>query len=449
MITYQHPFTVISPVDPAKLEYLRVLLDSIQQPDIESNTLVPFPKIRSVHFARFVLLECDVDRFPVQLVFSTDFDGDERAHIAELLSEAQAGLEQIYQCCEGFSGDLPAYWAAHQVPIQAFYNGHPGSSVAQIRQENALRQAIADYLNQAYQDGVVQQLQPGQVKKMVAAFIGQNSDFSWALRDKGLSSFQQFLFHRRALMAGIATAIGLLLLAGFTLVQVCKLLRIPLGLAVLAVIASVGGAALVGKRKLNRLENTDLIEDETPTPRHVGVLMDAENFQVQNQLSHLVEIKPGRFRRGLLKFVLKSINFLARTFFNKGELGSIPSIHFARWVMTDQDRRLLFFSNFDGSWENYLGDFVDKAAVGLTAVWSNTRNFPRSHNLIQAGARDEHQFKEWARHLQVSTQVWYSPYKKLSVQNINNNAHIRAGLFRQMDDAQAQAWLDRIFRHTS
>lgn len=170
---------------------------------------------------------------------------------------------------------------------------------------------------------------------------------------------------------------------------------------------------------------------------------------MQNQLTHLVEIKPGRFRLRLLKFVLGSINYLARTYFNKGELGGIPSIHFARWVITDHDKRLLFFSNFDGSWENYLGDFVDKAAVGLTAVWSNTKNFPRAKNLVQEGAQDEQQFKEWARHLQISTQVWYSAYKKLSVQNINNNALIRSGLFREMDEVKSQAWLDRIFHYKS
>lgn len=104
-----------------------------------------------------------------------------------------------------------------------------------------------------------------------------------------------------------------------------------------------------------------------------------------------------------------------------------------------------FFSNFDGSWESYLGDFVDKAATGLTAVWSNTKDFPRSRNLVQKGARDEQRFKEWARELQIPTQVWYSAYKSLSVQNINNNALIYAGLHKKMTEEEAQIWLDRIY----
>jgi hypothetical protein len=172
--------------------------------------------------------------------------------------------------------------------------------------------------------------------------------------------------------------------------------------------------------------------------------MMSENFVVQNQLTHLVEVKPGSFRRRTLKFVLGAINLLAKILFNRGTLGGIPSIHFARWVMIDDDKRLLFFSNFDGSWENYLGDFVDKAAVGLTGVWSNSKNFPKTENLISKGATDEQHFKEWARQHQIPTQVWYTAYKGLSVENINNNSAIRRGLFRKISEAKARQWLKRI-----
>ena len=56
--------------------------------------------------------------------------------------------------------------------------------------------------------------------------------------------------------------------------------------------------------------------------------------------------------------------------------------------MIDNGRRLLFLSNFDGSWENYLDDFIDKASIGLTGVWSNTLKFPRTYFLVLGGASD-------------------------------------------------------------
>ena len=445
MISYQNPLTIIAPVKLSELSKLRNLLKGIQYPDVEANMLVPFYKMRSIHFARFVVIDCEKDRFPVQLAFSTNYDGDEKTHVSELISIAKDGLKQIYRCCEGFAGNLHGYWADHKVSVNAFYNGHPGISVNQIIQENALRSAIADYLNQLYLNGTFNHLSAIQIKNMVSSFIRKNDDFEWAIRDQGLSYFQRFIFQRKTFIAELIKIFGILLLVGFSIFEICKLLKISVKAVFFILFVSFGAGFLSLKRKLNQLENIDVVNIEAPSSGHLQELLHAENYQVQNQLTHLVEIKPGYFRLNLLKFVLSFINILAKTYFNRGELGSIPSIHFARWAIIDKDKRLIFFSNYDGSWESYLSDFVDKAAVGLTSVWSNTKNFPKSRNLLQEGARDEQQFKEWARHLQITTQVWYSAYKTLSVQNINNNALIRSGLFRKMDEIQAQAWLDRIF----
>ncbi len=37
-----------------------------------------------------------------------------------------------------------------------------------------------------------------------------------------------------------------------------------------------------------------------------------------------------------------------------GFLGTIGTIHFARWVTMPGSRDLVFLSNYDGSWESYL-----------------------------------------------------------------------------------------------
>ncbi len=91
-----------------------------------------------------------------------------------------------------------------------------------------------------------------------------------------------------------------------------------------------------------------------------------------------MSLRPGPLRALSTRVVLAAIDFLAHEIFTRGSLGNISSIHFARWVLIDEGRRLLFFSNYDGSWEKHLGDFIDKAAVGLTSVWSNTEGFPKT-----------------------------------------------------------------------
>ena len=154
-----------------------------------------------------------------------------------------------------------------------------------------------------------------------------------------------------------------------------------------------------------------------------------------------MEIKPGWFRLLTLKLVLTAIAYLAKTFFNKGKLGGISSIHYARWIIIDNGKRLLFFSNFDGSWESYLGDFVDKAAEGLTGIWSNSLHFPSTRFLLWKGARDEQRFKSWARSKQITTNVWYSAYPKLTVTNIANNRQIHDGLTHDLNESETKEWL--------
>jgi hypothetical protein len=186
------------------------------------------------------------------------------------------------------------------------------------------------------------------------------------------------------------------------------------------------------------------VEDALPDPADVQELAKREDRRPQNHLASVTMVKPGVFRFALLKTVLGAIELLGRHVYYKGSLGGIPSIHFARWAMINDGKQLLFLSNFDGSWEHYLGEFIDQAADGLTAVWSNSVNFPRTKNLIQGGAADEQRFKAYARKSQTYTQVWFSAYPFLSVANVRNNAAIRQQLWGAMSDSVVDAWLRRF-----
>ena len=112
--------------------------------------------------------------------------------------------------------------------------------------------------------------------------------------------------------------------------------------------------------------------------------------------------------------------------------------------MIDNGRRLLFLSNFDGSWENYLDDFIDKASIGLTGVWSNTLNFPRTYFLVFGGASDGPRFKAVARDSQTVTNAWYSAYWDQTVQGIDNNSSIREDLLKPLNTIEAAALLQRL-----
>jgi hypothetical protein len=191
-------------------------------------------------------------------------------------------------------------------------------------------------------------------------------------------------------------------------------------------------------------------ERRDPAPRfkpdavYVDQLSSLEDHIGQNAFSAVGLVKPGRFRLLTVRAVLWLVNYGIRHFFNKGQLTGVKTIHFARWVMIDNQRRLAFASNYDGSLESYMDDFIDKVAWGLNAVFSNGVGYPKTDWLLFRGARDELAFKGFLRSHQTPTRVWYSAYPRLTAANIENNAKIRAGLSGEMDGNTAERWLRRL-----
>jgi hypothetical protein len=172
----------------------------------------------------------------------------------------------------------------------------------------------------------------------------------------------------------------------------------------------------------------------------------------QNHLASLTYVKPGIARGCLLRLTLLVIGLLSKFWFNQGDLGGIPTILAARWVLIDGGRRLLFLTNYGGGWESYLNEFIDMGAVkGLNCIWSNTflqapaggrrHAFPQTSFYFWRGAQDEQPFKAYVRHSQIETIVWYSAYPTLSVVNLNSNTDLRQALFKPL----APFELDSVF----
>lgn len=166
---------------------------------------------------------------------------------------------------------------------------------------------------------------------------------------------------------------------------------------------------------------------------------DAPDY-LQNHMTAVSVMKPGILRRLLLGFSFYVISVTARWAFRPGYLGDTGQIHFARWVRIPGTDRLVFFSNYGGSWESYLEDFVTKASAGLTAIWSNTKGFPRTRFLFLDGSRDGDRFKRWARAEQIATPFWYSAYPQLNTTLIRKNSRIRQGLYSARA-SEARDWL--------
>src|SRR3954470_9728839 len=145
---------------------------------------------------------------------------------------------------------------------------------------------------------------------------------------------------------------------------------------------------------------------------------------LHSAITTIVGIKPGQV--GHLRAVLAQ--FAAPGPASPIQL--IGTIHFARWVIIDNDTRLLFISNFDGTWDDYIDEFIEKAADGLNAIWSHCDDFPAG------GSRDREAFKAYIRKYEYQPDVFYSAYPDASVKDIHKALRVRQKFEALLDEFQ-------------
>lgn len=417
---------VTAPVKPDRLIALRTLLASMNAaPGIvdPANPLVPFGQFKTIHVARFVVLEDPTlgDRaiYPhpwpaerVLLAFLGDCDGPGDRLFEQLARDSGPGLKRIFAHCEGFEqgGDLLAWMRAHDTPPATIYVNWAGRTVQQIAEEAALHAALSEELAR------VKPAEPGQDHVQLCRAVGA----------RGLT-----------LSPLVPPS------PGQKLAYILELVSVPLLLLLLSPLLIVIAPFFL--LALRRRERSDPAIEPRPDLAKMRALDARDDHDVTNPFSAIGSLKPGGFRRWLTTVVLWLVNWSARTIYRRGRLARVGTIHFARWVLLDDSRRLFFASNYDGNLESYMDDFINKVAFGLNLVFSNGVGYPRTDFMIVGGAQREQQFKRFLRHHQILTDVWYKAYPGLTTRDLARNGRIRAGFDRgDMSADDARRWLAEI-----
>jgi len=434
-MTPQSCFTVLAPLREGAADELRALLASMTcRPGAADphNALVPFGELERLHFARFVVLEAptagDIAAYgvvpapwPVSLAFLGDCDGPAESFLAELVARAGPGLRRIFGFCRGLSEgeDLLAWMRRHEHPASANYVNWIGRTVRQVREEQALHQALLDHL----QDG------GAPTSRREAPLV---------LRDRLLRFVEtEQKAGRLTLSPEAPTPMD------WRLRNAAHKVGVPLALLLLAPFLLVASPLLAYRLRAHETSDPDL--DFHPEPAHVARLSALEDQDVANQFTIFGDRKPGPFRLWTMTFLLWVLNYSTRHIYNRGYLSRVQTIHFARWVFVDDRKRLLFASNYDGSVESYMDDFINKVAWGINLVFSNGIGYPRTAWLVTRGASDEQRYKRTLRRHQQPTEVWYNAYPGLTAVDLERNARIRQGLERgAMTDREARAWLSLL-----
>jgi hypothetical protein len=429
-MTPQDHFLVVAPVRAGQESPLRALLHSMNaEPGVADpgNLIVPFARFERLHFVRLMLLDDALQadlrihgeeprRLPTCLAFMGDCDGPAGTMLADLAERAGPGLSRIFGHCEGFtrSADLLAWMRARTRPSAASFVNWVGRSVRQIGEESALQRALA-----------------ARVPRRPLAAPGDAERV------------------RRELAAWIATEIGAGRLAltpepptplGWRIEKLAHALAVPL-VAIVALPFLIVAAPFLAWL-LRRRETEDPEFCPRPLAADLETLQELEDRGITNQYTAIGAVKPGRFRRWLLTVLLVLTDYACKQIFTRGFLARVQTIHFAHWFFFDDKTRVVFVSNYDGSHQGYMDDFINKVGWGLNLLFSNGVGWPRTRWLVHGGSRIEQKFKYYQRRHQLPTQVWYKAYPGLALVELKRNHRIREGLEQAtMSDAQALAWL--------
>ena len=368
----QNALTVIVPIALEEVAALKEILHKIGE-DSENN---PFRKTPSTHFARWVILDLDYEpELPLRLLFSSNYDGNFESYMRELVEQIGPETEQIWNKCEGYSAgtakDLARFTQfikQHALKPQVFYIAFRGATVETILNSGKIREQLDLILDFFAVQPLLSQLLAPLYQLAASTPIPAPQSGGSAKQERDNSSQPKLSLRGQVIewLVGIRP----------------------------------------GVRNPNRSKQTKpeliAIEDK------VGL--------VQNQMTIISPLKPQLLPQILVRLFLFITNLQARASY--GSLSGISTIHFARWVIIDHGKNLLFESNYDGSWENYIDDFVAYASVGMNSIWGNAVGFPIG------GARDVEGFKEIIRKYQIPSQVFYSAYSQATVKNILNDLQI-------------------------
>lgn len=343
---------------------------------------IDFPRSRTVHFARLAVLEApELGPERRRLLYSANFDGSIAEHASDLAS-ITATPSSFWGLLEGYTDgqQLSHFLERHRIPFGAYYRAFPRQSVAELKRP-------VDTL------GLSLRHSP---RPLRAARLPP-----------------RWLQHSREVKRWLSRVVPLLA-------------RLPLTLWVLLTIVLRHGLvpSLRAARDINQglgrvawirvfnwaFSNRPAAGPEqslVPVVPSSSMVPVAEDRGAQNELTLLMDIPETALAR--LRVALALIDLYARYLSPPGSLVGISTIHFVRWMIVDDGRRLLMASDYDGSWESYIDEFAVMIWSGLEAIWQDCVGFP------EQGARDVFDFKRFLHLSRVHCQAFYSAYPRRTV----------------------------------
>src|SRR6185437_11791513 len=143
-----------------------------------------------------------------------------------------------------------------------------------------------------------------------------------------------------------------------------------------------------------------------------------------NEFTLIMNLKPGGAERLRKKLASNS------KFGNQNQVYAdrIGTLHDLRFVIFDNDTRLLFATTFDDDWDAYINDFATLIPDLIDIVFEEVEDYPgiRSPNI-----------KDYIVKSQVTSTYFYSAYPDASVRDIRKAMKVKSGLDVLLDAASS------------
>jgi deferrochelatase/peroxidase EfeB len=457
-----HSFlTVAIPIAEERVAATNAKLDEMGNPAIKGIRDAMREDLK-VHFVSISAISGD-GAAKGHLVIEASSDADPKETIALLVTRLDPWLQPVFQAAGLPASNLVGLFGRHVVTSGAGlrdnagldFTGTPGMTVTRIRREYDLARKVRNLFDDNVYGGSARDIlarvraEVAQDAALAPLLTLEPAPFLVELEDTSslLTSAPGLLFGaiRKYFWPLLLFDLVLIVAAGVAAwifyggVAAVLAVLIAFGLALLSLLVILG-LLYAGLRKR---EESDVPDDSIPNDAVLREVVRRENKTMLNHMTGVSRLKAGRLRRFTVKLAFFIVGTLSGKF-RPGYLAGIGTINFARWVLLPGTNQLLFLSNYGGSWESYLEDFVHKAHDGLTGIWSNCEGYPKSSTLFFGGASQAEPFLRWARRQQRPTYFWYSAYPHLTADRIRSNAAIRQGLAGASTEDEAKAWLANL-----
>jgi hypothetical protein len=104
----------------------------------------------------------------------------------------------------------------------------------------------------------------------------------------------------------------------------------------------------------------------------------------------------------------------------------IGTVHDLRFIIFDNDTRVIFASTFDGTWDTYIDDFGTKIPDEIDLLFHECEGYPGIHSP---------QIKDWIVDQQVTATAFYSAYPQATVRDVWKALKARSALGALLDQA--------------